>query len=200
MGKMVGFVFKTIILTILLITTVTVATSVIDIFISYSRVNSITEYIEFDIAQNNCMLNDTYMSYVGKSSTGDDSDNDSLLASVAKRSNCWSWRTEGTESGHVVNLFVGDTQNDYFIQKDADTQPNGVLYSEKIQGNSAPGTNEFYVAQYGEILHLQLNAYAQIHFFSMGAGKRQVSNMSWLNGPAVPLTLKYDIPALTYLK
>lgn len=191
MGKMVSFVFKTIILTILLITTVTIATSVIDIFVSYSRVNSITEYIEFDIAQNNCMLNDTYESYAKGM--------DSLLGSVETRSNCWTWRTENTESGQVVNLFVGDTQNDYFIQKDADVQTRGTIYTDAL-GAVAPDANSFYVAQYGEILHLQLNAYAQIHFFSMQAGKRSMSNMTWLNGVAAPITLKYDIPALTYLK
>lgn len=195
MGKMVGFVFKTIILTILLVTTVTIATSIVDLFISYSRVNSITEYIEFDIAQNNCMLNDTYMSFAGNGDT-------SLLGSVQARSKCWYWRSNDTESGHIVNLFVGDTQNDYFIQKNADTQPNGVLYSESIQGDSAPGANEFYVAQYGEILHLQLNAYAQIRYFTMKTvgDERNLSTMQWNNGIAVPLTLKYDIPALTYLK
>lgn len=190
MTKMVSFVFKTIILTILLITTVTIATSLVDLFISYSRVNSITEYIEFDIAQNNCMLYDTYESYAG---------DNSLLSSVAERSNCWYWRSNNTDSGHIVNLFVGDTQNNYFIQKNIGDR--GTIYTDDL-GAAAPDANSFYVAQYGEILHLQLNAYAQIRFFSMvtDGGERNLSTMQWQNGVAVPLTLKYDIPALTYLK
>lgn len=195
MGKMVGFVFKTLVLTILLVTIVTLATSLVDVFVSYSRVDSITEYIEFDIAQNNCLLNDTYMSYAG--------DANSLLSSVAKRSRCWKWQDDngnwGDDASESVKLFVGADSNDYFIQKDIDQQKNGVVYSDSL---GEPGNNLFYVAQYGQILHLQLHAGARLFVFGSVADATDsgLDQMSLLMTPKVDVVLKYDIPALTYLK
>lgn len=200
MPKFVSLVFKILILTIFITTAVTLATSVIDVFVSYSRINSITEYIEYDIAQNNCMLNDTYNSYVN------------LLEGVTDRSSCLYWRNG--ESGHVVELYTGDnaaaipTCN--YIQKNSDAV--GQIPAEGFEDRAINHDTTFYVAQYGDILHLRLNAGVQIRFFGGSSADSKVidaatdqhattiGGLSWKNLTAVPMTFKYDIPALTYLK
>ena len=200
MPKFVSLVFKILILTIFITTAVTLATSVIDVFVSYSRINSITEYIEYDIAQNNCMLNDTYNSYVN------------LLEGVTDRSSCLYWRNG--ESGYVVELYTGDnaaaipTCN--YIQKNSDAV--GQIPAEGFEDRAINHDTTFYVAQYGDILHLRLNAGVQIKFFGGSSTDNKVidaatdqrattiGGLSWKNLTAVPMTFKYDIPALTYLK
>lgn len=194
MPKFVSFVFKTIFLTVFIAMAVTLTACVVDVFITTRRIQNISEMMLYDVAQNNCMLNSTYKSYVNE------------LYSISNRSRYMKVTYTARKPANYPNdamlrniepvqLFVkGKPASTYFIQKDASRQTEGVL----SKGTSAPASSKFSVAQYGTILHMRVNTVLNPWMFALTGTSLDTANRISLGERR--LSLDFYVPALTYLK
>lgn len=225
MEKTVSLVFKIIIITVILGTFVTLAGTLIDVFITTSRVQSVSEFVKFDIAQNNCLLNDTYTMFVDE------------LYNISSKSSCMSvgvatasnekattglskYKTDFAGEGrlqysdvtstYAIELYPkGSTYGtagtrDFFIQKQLNTSgsplESSALYPGVLNPAGYDNSKAFFVAPYGEVLTLNINMFAHVYFWRMASGEdANLGNVGY-TGWNVPVTLTYNVPALAYIK
>ena len=207
MPKMVSFVFKVLIMTLIIATLVTLTASIIDIFITTTRIQSLAQMIQYDVAQNNCLLNDTYTGFKQE------------LYNISNRSNhmkvCCDGDTQSVtgyedavqknanvQDKPAMQLFVpaiDNTASQKYIQ--TPIKETGVLIETKAD-LSALQPKEFGVANYGDIMKLNINTVLNPTMFAMPKGGSISDTATYaLNGiGGSPLTLTFTIPALTYIK
>lgn len=204
MPKMVSFVFKTLIMTVLIAMLVSFAACMIDIFVTTTRIQSLAQMIQFDVAQNNCLLNDTYTGFK------DELYNISTRSSYMKV--CYNGDSP-TAIGYsdvvgnsllsqspAINLYKSGTDaSQRYIQLDEDD--TGVL-----DNGTTIGTGKFAVANYGDILELDINTVVNPRMWALGSDGSNGASMSDFSLFALGgvgghnLTLHFTVPALTYIK
>lgn len=210
-SKMVSFVFKVLIMTVLIMMITSFAACMIDIFVTTTRIQSLAQMMQYDIAQNNCLLNDTYEGFKDE------------LYEISSRSSYMKVCCDGDEAyaranynytadmtnnaiisgSPAIELYLdegGAAASQRYIQR-TDTQ-QGVL----VDSNTDVISNtEFAVANYGDILTMHINTCVNPRMFAIGTGDNAgtIANAGYFAMGAQggnALTLNFVIPALTYIK
>ena len=208
MERTISTVFKIIICTVLIGMLYTLTVCLIDVFVTIDRVQGIAEFVEIDVAKNNCMLNDVYETTVNQ------------LFDVCKKSRymkvctsgegnpyggSWSNSVTGKvplelyNSGNESAASVGSHTCKAYIQENvgsSTTLQTGVVPATITNTKSG---DTFCVANYGDILVMRINASIKPTMWTIDPSEGIEKN-GWLDFGVVPLSLTYYIPALTYLK
>lgn len=208
MERMISTVFKVIIGAVLIGMLYTITVCLIDVFVTIDRVQGIAEFVEIDVAKNNCMLNDVYESTVTQLY---DACNKSRYMKVCTygQGNPYggSWSSQVTGKAPIELYSAANTSaasvsahtcTAYIQQKvgSSNVLETGIVPS--VITNSKSGNN-FFVANYGDILVMRINASIKPTMWTIDPSGGVAKN-GWLDFGVVPLSLTYYIPALTYLK
>ena len=207
MSKLVSSVFKIILVTMLMVMAYTLTVMIIDLFVTIGRVQSVAEFIQYDIAQNNCLLNDTYESAVAE--LLDISDRSSYMkvcgsvgnVNNASLKNHYSGKMSSSRSSTLQNqapieLFGKGKTGTAFTYRDY-IQESGQTGKVPPSATATKSGTTFNVANYGDILTMRINAYVLPSFWKP---QNTVSSSGWGYGPMINVHLTYNIPALLYLK
>lgn len=195
MTKLVSNVFKIIIIAVLLGMAFTLTTCVIDVFTTIDRMDSVARYASYDIAKNNSLSYSTYK-YMAQE-----------LYNVSKKSRymrthpftalpsytSFSGDTTGKQGITLHKVTDNDAANQYIQLANTSV---GVLRASKPT-LSRNNTTNYWVANYGDILELNINAQIRP---TMWAIDDNVADSGWLAWTHIELTLNYTIPALEYVK
>ena len=189
MPKFVAFVFKVLISVLLIGIIVSAATMIIMSFITINRIQNIAQIVQMDIAEHNCMLYPVYDSYA------------SQVLSICDRSTLRGLNLIDVEDRADPSSFIS-------VYKKGHKGENSYIQdTEGSEGTIEGGTGEFTVANYGDILCFETKVFVRPQLFYAPAGPNspttqdfEVIVMTGPDGNGYPVTLTYEVPALTYLK
>ena len=200
-ARMVSFVFKVLIMTVLIGMFVTFAACLIDVFVTTTRIQSLAQMMQFDIAQNNCLLNDTYEGFQDE------------LYSISTKSSymkvcCQGDVSDARAAGYTQeitnNAIVANNHAIELYANDADASQDYIQTNaaqEGVLAGSPGASGGFTVANYGDILTLSINTCVNPRMW--GIGGNSLSDNAWfaIGGRGGHLlTLNFSVPALTYIK
>ncbi len=202
MPKFVSFVFKVLIGALLIAMFVSIFTAIFITFTTVNRVQNLAQIVQMDIAENNCMMYDMYDAYVDQV--------DSILDRGKLRGlRLITWQSDVDEGGvssksnksvYVYKKTDAAANKDYIQKSDS---ANGIL-----AGTGTVDDSHYLVANYGDILVFETDLSVMMQFYFIPPQEEvgntrnatTVADFDTFVFPPQGFALKYEIPALTYLK
>ena len=197
MSKLVANVFKIIIIAVLIGVFATLFACVFDVFTAIDRIDSVARYVSYDMARNNSLQYNVYTYLDGE--LRDISARSSYLK-VYDRLDCTPEKWGGHNNALGVTVAVFDSEagdNPRYVQ--STSKKVGTLY---IKDNPATlvksgETGRYQVANYGETMCLKIQAQVRPTSWIM---QGTLADSGWFTWAKFDLVLKYQVPALEYIK
>lgn len=199
MSHTIAFVFKALILTVLFGMAYTLTVCLIDVFVTLDRMQGVAEFMQQDVAQNNCLLNSTYTTMLAELK---DIESHSSFVALGTKTDRSGTNLASANVSNIIPVEVylkGKTPSTAYIQVADDGA--GAVPSDL---NLIPAGHNFYVANYGDILTMRINAVIQPEMWVIHPSEGITNTAGgagyfwWM--PKVPVSLTYNVPALLYLK